>query len=309
MTFISYSQNLEDVLLWRALKTVENGFYIDVGAQDPVNDSVTKAFYERHWHGINLEPSQHYHRLLCKDRPKDINLAIGAGASNGTIEYYEIENTGLSTTDKSVAEEHSQAGKSILLKSIPINTLTSICEQYVNGIIHFLKIDVEGAEKDVIAGIDFTRFRPWILIIESTIPNRTQQNYEHWEPLLLTANYQFVYFDGLNRYYIAKEQQHLEQFFNSPVSCFDDYISIHYYRAKNRIQELDSLFQNVQTVLHETEANLQQHQQQLVETQRQLVETQRQLVETTRRLQSVYNSLSWRITQPLRAAKSLFKRI
>ena len=44
MTFISYAQNFEDVMLRRVLKHVENGFYIDVGAQDPSADSVTKLF-------------------------------------------------------------------------------------------------------------------------------------------------------------------------------------------------------------------------------------------------------------------------
>ena len=44
MTFISYAQNFEDVLLWRALGTVERGFFIDVGAQHPDQDTVTPAF-------------------------------------------------------------------------------------------------------------------------------------------------------------------------------------------------------------------------------------------------------------------------
>jgi hypothetical protein len=44
MQLISYSQNNEDILLWRALKNVEKGFYIDVGANHPVDDSVTKLF-------------------------------------------------------------------------------------------------------------------------------------------------------------------------------------------------------------------------------------------------------------------------
>ena len=42
--FISYAQHGEDVLLWRALSGVKNGFYIDVGAFHPINDSVTRAF-------------------------------------------------------------------------------------------------------------------------------------------------------------------------------------------------------------------------------------------------------------------------
>jgi len=57
MTFISYAQNYEDVMLWRALKHVERGFYIDVGACSPDQHSVTRAFYEKGWHGINVEPN------------------------------------------------------------------------------------------------------------------------------------------------------------------------------------------------------------------------------------------------------------
>jgi hypothetical protein len=53
MTFISYAQNYEDVVLHRALSDVQRGFYVDVGAQDPIADSVTRAFYER------LERHQH----------------------------------------------------------------------------------------------------------------------------------------------------------------------------------------------------------------------------------------------------------
>jgi hypothetical protein len=53
---ISYAQNREDILLWRALRDLSGGFYIDVGAEDPTQNSVTRAFYERGWHGINVEP-------------------------------------------------------------------------------------------------------------------------------------------------------------------------------------------------------------------------------------------------------------
>lgn len=69
MTFISYAQNLEDVILFRALKGVEQGFYIDAGAQDPEIDSVTKAFYERGWRGINIEPVERWFQDLVADRP------------------------------------------------------------------------------------------------------------------------------------------------------------------------------------------------------------------------------------------------
>lgn len=48
----SYAQHGEDVVLNRAFKHQQNGFYVDVGAAGPVQHSVTKLFYDRGWRGI-----------------------------------------------------------------------------------------------------------------------------------------------------------------------------------------------------------------------------------------------------------------
>ena len=64
MSFISYAQNLEDVMLYRALKHVKRGFYIDVGAFNPLSDSITKAFYDHGWRGINIEPITEFFELF-----------------------------------------------------------------------------------------------------------------------------------------------------------------------------------------------------------------------------------------------------
>src|SRR3990170_2668962 len=90
MTFISYAQNFEDVILRRVLKDVEQGFYIDVGASDPVDDSVTKAFYDLGWHGINIEPIPTYFNLLCEHRPRDINLPVAISDKVGKIKIYDV---------------------------------------------------------------------------------------------------------------------------------------------------------------------------------------------------------------------------
>src|SRR4051794_3212736 len=76
MSFVSYAQNFEDVMLRRALSHVERGFYNDVGANDPIVDSVTLAFYERGWRGINVEPMRQYHDRLVASRPRDTNLGV-----------------------------------------------------------------------------------------------------------------------------------------------------------------------------------------------------------------------------------------
>ena len=83
--FISYAQNYEDVVLYRALKNIRNGFYVDVGAMDPIFDSVTKAFYDRGWRGINIEPVKHWHEKLIEKRTNDININVAAYDKSGTL--------------------------------------------------------------------------------------------------------------------------------------------------------------------------------------------------------------------------------
>ena len=108
MSFISYAQNYEDVMLRRALKDIDKGFYIDVGAQDPVVDSVTKAFYDVGWSGVNIEPSIEWHSKLEISRPNDINLQFATGKQEGTLEFFEIPDTGLSTLDEGLAKGHAE---------------------------------------------------------------------------------------------------------------------------------------------------------------------------------------------------------
>jgi len=108
--FISYAQNFEDVMLYRALKDVQHGFYIDVGAQDPEVDSVTRAFYDRGWHGINIEPVQHWFEKLERDRPHDINLRVAVSDHEGELTLYESDASGLSTSDSAFADDARSRG-------------------------------------------------------------------------------------------------------------------------------------------------------------------------------------------------------
>jgi FkbM family methyltransferase len=222
MNFISYSQNLEDVMLWRALKHVEQGFYVDVGANDPKFLSVTHAFYERGWHGINIDPATW--ALLNKERTRDINLEVAASAAEGKITFYEVSDSTLCTCDSALAEQYRQSGQMVIERAVPSMTLNQILEKYANGPIHFMNIDVEGAEVDVLRGLDLSTWRPWIILIEATIPTTKIPAFEQSESLIASSNYEFVYFDGLNRFYVAKEHGELLESFSAPPNIFDDYV-------------------------------------------------------------------------------------
>src|ERR1700687_2381015 len=107
---ISYAQTHEDVLLWRALHSVGAGFYVDVGAHDPTALSVTRAFYDRGWRGINVEPSPVYAQMLRKERPRDVTLEVALGDKRGQATFYDFGTSGLSTLVKEIAENHLRVG-------------------------------------------------------------------------------------------------------------------------------------------------------------------------------------------------------
>jgi FkbM family methyltransferase len=237
MTFISYAQNFEDVMLWRALKNIENGFYIDVGANDPAVDSVTKYFYDHGWHGVNVEPLKQHYDALQVERPRDINLNCAAGRSSGEIDIFECDVRGWATADQRVRDRHVQEGHDGVCHRVPLRTLSDICDEYVTGEIHFLKIDVEGFEKEVITGADLRKFRPWIMIVEATKPNSMEEVYEEWDGLLTGAGYLFAYADGLNRFYVAVEHSELIQFLKYPPNVFDDFIRADQLNFELRVQQ------------------------------------------------------------------------
>ncbi len=181
-TMVSYAQNREDVLLQRLFPRDHLGFYVDVGAGDPVEFSVTKHFYDRGWHGINLEPAAHYFDRLVAQRPRDVNLKIGAWDSDGELDLLEATTpTGLSTFLEDVARSGGMAGIEFRRRRVPVSTLVSVLGAYAPDVIDFLKVDVEGAESRVLAGNDWGRFRPRVVVVESTRPGSTAQTHEEWE--------------------------------------------------------------------------------------------------------------------------------
>ncbi len=238
--FVSYAQNFEDVILWRALKNIEHGCYVDVGAYDPIDDSVTMAFYERGWTGINIEPSKSFYKKLCDARSNDINLNCAVSDTEGEIIFYEVKEARLSTLDKQIAEKHFFDGYAIHEVNVSVTTLNSILTKHQNGPIHFLKIDVEGSEFSVINGVDLLHWRPWIIIIEATIPGSPQLSSNLWERNIKSANYEFVYFDGLNNFYLANEHLELREALAIPPNVFDDFIQYKYGTVSNNNRTIET---------------------------------------------------------------------
>jgi FkbM family methyltransferase len=226
MAFVTYAQNWEDVVLHRALSGVVRGHYIDVGANHPSFDSVTRAFYDRGWRGINVEPIESMAKLLELERPEDVTLRALVGERSGKRAFYEIaDGSGLSTVVQQHAEELCRShGVTCRTQELDVLTLDEIIEGSTFAEFHFLKIDVEGAEASVIRGIDLTLRRPWIIVVEAHEPLSQTQSHACWEGEITGRGYSMVYCDGLNRFYLADEHADLRGRFAYPPNIFDEVI-------------------------------------------------------------------------------------
>jgi FkbM family methyltransferase len=221
--FVSYAQNFEDVMLRRALRHVARGFYIDIGAQDPLVDSVSLCFYEMGWRGLHVEPTAAFAAKLRAARPDEevIEATVSAGGENCT--FYEIPDTGLSTGSSTIAKQHARKGFEVRAKQVRCIRLSEILDRYQDREIHWLKIDVEGMEPEVIRSWQPSAVRPWIVVVESTVPRTSEQNFASWAPMLESLGYEFVYFDGLNRFYVHRSHLELKHSFASGPNVFDDF--------------------------------------------------------------------------------------
>ena len=237
---ISYSQNQEDVVLYRLLSLVPRGTYIDVGAAHPIYDNVTYALYQAGWRGMNIEPMKREADWLREVRPEDITCETAVGNANGRIQLFAapVENRGATTADKELVDRYQKSGQIFEPFEIDVVRLDELLDVNNVSTIHILKIDVEGAEREVIEGASLQKYRPWVLVIEATKPNSTEDVSAYWEELILNAGYMLTLFDGLNKFYVRTDMPDVARLMSTPANVFDQWKSFEVYDLYRQAQEL-----------------------------------------------------------------------
>lgn len=212
-----YSQNYEDLYLFRLFSGLERGFYVDVGAWRPFTHNVTAIFYEQGWTGINIEPLKEAFDELRSARPNDLNLCLATTDSmeNDCLYLSVIGDAPLDYGHHRICNELSNdpielvdLHGSVRKRAVPASTLRHVLESYAPcERINFLKIDVEGFEFRTLLGLDLpslsASLRPEVIVLEATLPNtRISAPYRSQCARILHANrYRHLFFDGLNDYY------------------------------------------------------------------------------------------------------------
>jgi FkbM family methyltransferase len=165
----SYSQEGEDLLLATLFGNIDRGFYVDVGAYHPKFLSNTYFFYRRGWSGINIEARPGSMAAFRRQRPRDINLEAAVGRDRRELSYFMFSESYLNTLDRDLAaqreREHNRQCRQVVMTTVP---LADLLAQHVprEQAIHFLNVDVEGLDMDVLESNDWTTYRPQCVLVE-----------------------------------------------------------------------------------------------------------------------------------------------
>jgi FkbM family methyltransferase len=222
MMQLSYAQNLEDYHLDLVFAGQKTGTYVDVGGGHPVADNVSFWFYLEGWRGLVVEPQQALADIYDHVRPRDRTVSCLAGRAEGEAEFHVVDKLhGFSTTVREHAAGTGQFGTTFKTIVKPVRTLAALIAEAGLATIDFLKIDVEGAEADVLAGMDFERHRPRVVLVEAVSPGSMAEAWGAWEPDLLARGYRFAFFDRLNRFYVAEEAKDLAARFPAEPAPWD----------------------------------------------------------------------------------------
>jgi hypothetical protein len=179
---VSYSQAGEDIIAAYFFDhfKIKEITYLDIGAWDPILINNTYHFYELGHRGVLVEPNVDMSAKLRSARPRDTTLVAGIGFGKPSVaDYYVMTNPSWSTFDKAEAEHQTKAtGGKISIKEVrkmPLLNINDVMAEHFNGKAPtYVSIDAEGIHFKILKSIDFARFRPPLICIETLISGESR---------------------------------------------------------------------------------------------------------------------------------------
>ena len=179
------------------------GFYVDVGASIPDDDSVTFHFYERGWRGVNVEPDP---GRLRAARPRLAHQGCQSPRrcrrGRRAARLLPERRPWATAPSTQRAPAGTVGDRRIEVEQVSLARI--FAEHAPEEGIDFLKVDVEGWEADVLASANWQRHRPRVVVVEAVDP-AGRATHEDVGAGPSRAGYRLVLFDGLNRFYCRDE--------------------------------------------------------------------------------------------------------
>lgn len=169
----SYAQCGEDLVIkFLADKFGWKKFtYLDIGTNHPKKFNNTYLFYKKGCRGVCVEPDPDLINSIKFSRPGDICVNVGLSAGEDTeADFYVMTVNTLNTFSKEDAEKLDNEGIYKIKKviRIPLKNINTILSENFNGKTpNLISLDVEGWNEEIIASMDFDKYRPEILCLET----------------------------------------------------------------------------------------------------------------------------------------------
>lgn len=197
-----FAQFGEDVLLESIFgREKTDGYYVDVGAFNPIISSNTHAFYRKGWRGINIEPNPDLFTAFPQKRPDDINLNLAISDRNTVVKFScDAEYSGIRDEDYLFADRNKEA-RIIEVETIPLRQVLD-AHLPAGQSIDFMNVDCEGHDFKVLRSNDWSKYRPTVVAVEQHGPTIAGKVHD-----LLTENgYCFYCKIGLTLLFILREE-------------------------------------------------------------------------------------------------------
>lgn len=195
----SYSQCGEDIIIAYVLNLLLGSKkirYLDIGANHPFQLSNTALLYKSGGQGILIEPDPFFADLLRKKRPRDSVMQCGIHFSGEAVaDFYVMDTQTLNTFSRIEMERYISLGHHLSATlPIPLKDINSVLE--VAGDLDFINLDIEGLDHDVLKMVNWNKFRPTCICVETLTYDTLQEPKKLSETikLMLSKDY-FVYAD------------------------------------------------------------------------------------------------------------------
>jgi FkbM family methyltransferase len=210
------SQFGEDLLLDALFDRAPTGTFIEVGAHDGYDISVTYALACRGWTGVLIEPQPERAEQCKQRRPESqvFQTALGPAGSSGTITFTVVSGAvdgdllSYSESGSDAAKHRERLAKlkaTTRSLTVPITTMDDVLSRANVTRVDCASIDVEGAELELLRGFDLTKITPAVLLIE----DNTQAEPSAVDQLVRAAGYQLVGWVAVSRVYVHSSRSEI----------------------------------------------------------------------------------------------------
>jgi len=204
--YLSYSQYGEDIIINYYLCNIKNGFYVDVGCNEPIKRSNTFNLYIRGWRGINIDANKELIEKFRKIRKRDVSVCSAISDTEEKVIFYEFEESALNTFDHNKFKMSKENSSLVKKREIVTERLDSILEKIrIGRNIDFLSIDVEGYDFKVLKSFNFEKYRPRLIVVE--LHDFDIENFKDSEVVkfLSSWRYKFIGYAAINGYFVDFE--------------------------------------------------------------------------------------------------------